>query len=202
MSYSIKEIFYSLQGEGFHSGRPSIFCRFTECNLSCSFCDTDFNGNDGINGGIYENAEDLVKTISSIWPSEDIKPFVVSTGGEPLLQFDASLIREMHRAGYEIAIETNGTIAVPQGIDWIAVSPKPNASLIQLSGNEIKVLYPVEGLDPSQYEALEFDYFFIQPVDTDDAAQNTINQKLSMKYCQENPNWRFSYQLHKILRIQ
>lgn len=202
MSYSIKEIFYSLQGEGFHSGRPAIFCRFTGCNLLCSFCDTDFNGNNGTDGGVYENAEDVVKTISSLWPSKNIKPFVVCTGGEPLLQLDFSLISEMHEAEYEIAIETNGTINAPQGIDWIAVSPKPNAPLVQQSGNEIKVLFPVEGLEPSQYERLDFNHFFIQPVDTKCEDQNIINQKLAMKYCQGNPQWRFSCQLHKVLGIQ
>lgn len=201
MSYIIKEIFYSLQGEGFHSGRPAVFCRFSGCNLSCSFCDTDFVGTDGPNGGVYES-DALIKQIVSIWPSTTINPFVVCTGGEPLLQLDKTLIDIMHQAGFEIAIETNGTIPAPEGIDWIAVSPKPNSKLKQKSGNEVKVLYPVETLRPDDYENLDFEYLFIQPVDTGDTKRNNFNQKSTIEYCQANPKWRFSYQLHKLLNIQ
>jgi 7-carboxy-7-deazaguanine synthase (Cx14CxxC type) len=201
MRYSIKEIFYSLQGEGFHSGRSAIFCRFSGCNLSCSFCDTDFIGVDGLNGGIY-NSEDLVKKISSLWPSNKVSPFVVCTGGEPLLQLNDLLIDAMHKAKFEIAIETNGTILAPKGIDWIAVSPKPNSDLTQRSGNEIKVLFPIEDLDPCSYGDLDFSYFFVQPVDTGDLGQNKKYQQLALQYCKKNPQWRFSYQLHKLLGIQ
>ena len=201
MSYSVKEIFYSLQGEGFHSGRPAVFCRFSDCNLACSFCDTDFIGTDGFNGGVYQ-PDDLVNKIAALWPSETVTPFVVCTGGEPLLQLDDLLIDAMHKAGFEIAIETNGTIISPKGIDWIAVSPKAGSELIQTSGNEIKVLFPIKDLDPSNYESFAFKYFFIQPVDTGDPDQNNKNQQSTIKYCQDNPQWRFSYQLHKLLGIQ
>ena len=201
MSYSVKELFYSLQGEGFHSGRPAVFCRFSDCNLSCSFCDTDFIGTDGENGGIYTVTE-LVNKIASLWPSPKIPLFVVCTGGEPLLQLDELLINTMHEANFEIAIETNGTIKVPMKLDWVAVSPKPDSDMIQKSGDELKVLFPLKDLDPTCYEALDFKYFFIQPVDTEDLNQNKENQRLTIDYCQNNPQWRFSYQLHKLLGIQ
>ena len=177
MTYSVKEIFYTLQGEGTHAGRPAVFCRFAGCNLwtgreedrssaVCKFCDTDFVGTDGTLGGKFAEAEDLAKVISSLWPVPSLKNrFVVLTGGEPSLQVDDSLVDGLHAEGFEIAIETNGTLLPPKGIDWICVSPKQGSTLALKKGSELKLVYPQRGLDPAELENLEFDHFLLQPMD-------------------------------------
>ena len=207
--YTIKEIYYTLQGEGFHTGRPAVFIRFSGCNLwsglekdrkdaICYWCDTDFIGTDGINGGKY-TALKIKNIVSNLWPiNESAKPYVVLTGGEPLLQVNENLINELHDAGFEIGLETNGTIIPPNGIDWICVSPKANTKLKLDKGNELKVIYPQCGVNPRIYENLEFDYFYIQPMDGK-------NQKLTVKksesFIMKHPQWRLSLQTHKILGI-
>ncbi|GAB4336403.1 MAG: 7-carboxy-7-deazaguanine synthase [Calditrichia bacterium] len=212
MIYSVKEIFYSLQGEGFHSGRPAVFCRFSGCNLwngkkddqansICTFCDTDFVGTDGEHGGKYASPRELVQKINSLWPqgvAEDNK-FVVLTGGEPLLQVDVPLIIELHAQGFYIAVETNGTQLPPPGLDWICVSPKMNAGIILTGGNELKLVYPQPGGDPAQFEDLEFEHFYLQPMDGPDREKNT---RLAVEYCLRNPKWKLSLQTHKYLGIQ
>ncbi len=214
MSYRVKEIFYSLQGEGANTGRGAVFIRFSGCNLwsgcegdraeaVCKFCDTDFIGTNGSGGGVYETAAELVATVLKEFPqtSKTCKPFVVCTGGEPLLQLDTELIDALHDASFEIAVETNGSISAPHGIDWITVSPKPNTTLLQRSGNELKLVFPVAELDPKNFEALEFDLFYIQPLDP----QSNIpcdNTKRALDFCLENPKWRISLQTHKILGIR
>ncbi len=209
MAYRIKEVFYSLQGEGFHSGRPAIFCRFSHCNLwtgkeadrhhaVCQFCDTDFIGTNGQNGGIFTNAEALCRHLSTFWPIQSQPPFVVLTGGEPLLQVDTALIDTLHSHGFEIAVETNGTIKAPQGIDWLCVSPKAGAPLIQDHGNELKLVYPQNTLLPEQLETLAFDYFYLQPMDGKALKDNT---EKAITYCLKHPKWRLSLQTHKILGI-
>ncbi|HID00959.1 MAG TPA: 7-carboxy-7-deazaguanine synthase, partial [Piscirickettsiaceae bacterium] len=176
MAYRIKEVFYSLQGEGFHSGRPAIFCRFSHCNLwtgleqdrsraICQFCDTDFIGTDGQHGGLFKRADQLVTHLLRFWPDPHIPPFVVLTGGEPLLQVDAQLIDALHAAHVEIAVETNGTLAAPAGIDWLCVSPKAGAPLIQTQGDELKLVYPQPQLQPHQVAHLAFTHFYLQPMD-------------------------------------
>lgn len=208
--YHIKEIFYSIQGEGYHTGRPAVFCRFSGCNLwsgreedrvhaLCSFCDTDFGGTDGTDGGIYEDAGLLVQKIAENWPHRDEHCFVVCTGGEPLLQMDDAFIVALHKAGFEVAVETNGTIAAPAGIDWLCVSPKACAPLVQNSGDELKLVYPQAGLEPARYEKLAFTNFYLQPMDGSDRKQAT---RLSLHYVLENPRWRLSLQMHKILNIR
>ncbi len=211
--YSVKEIFYSIQGEGFHSGRPAVFCRFSGCNLwsgkeedrqsaRCSFCDTDFTGTDGAQGGIYPSSFALAKIISGAWPGgreKSVRPFVVLTGGEPLLQLDAALVSDLHKEGFEIAVETNGTIAAPEGIDWICVSPKAGAGLMQASGDELKLVYPQAGADPADYAGLDFRHFFLQPMDGPSLGE-AIRQTLD--YVLAHPLWRISLQLHKILNVR
>lgn len=211
--YSVKEIFYSIQGEGYHSGRPAVFCRFSGCNLwsgqekdrqnsPCPFCDTDFTGTDGPGGGEYSTAHDLVSQISRMWPAgaaNSGRPFVICTGGEPLLQLDTGLIAGLHKAGFEIAVETNGTIAVPEGIDWICVSPKARARLVQVSGDELKLVYPQEEMDPEEYASLAFRYFFLQPMDGPGYEEATVRV---LNYVLEHPAWRISLQLHKILNVR
>jgi 7-carboxy-7-deazaguanine synthase (Cx14CxxC type) len=211
--YYVKEIFYSIQGEGYHSGRPAVFCRFSGCNLwsgkekdrknsPCPFCDTDFTGTDGPGGGEYSTAHDLVSQISRLWPSpaaDSGRPFVVCTGGEPLLQLDAGLIAGLHKEGFEIAVETNGTIAAPEGIDWICVSPKARARLVQVSGDELKLVYPQEGMDPEEYASLAFRHFFLQPLDGPGYEEATVK---TLKYVLEHPAWWISLQLHKILNVR
>lgn len=211
--YSIKEIFYSIQGEGYYSGRPAVFCRFTGCNLwsgreedrdkaPCKFCDTDFVGQNGINGGFYRSSSELAHKVSIAWmkkKNKSSKPFVVCTGGEPLLQLDAALIAALHEENFEIAVETNGTIAVPAGIDWICVSPKADVELVQLSGDELKLVYPQAGADPQQYANLNFRHFFLQPMDGVDREEAT---KQTLKYVLAHPQWRISLQLHKILGVR
>jgi len=210
LSYQVKEIFYSIQGEGYYSGRPAVFCRFTGCNLwsgkdedrkkaLCRFCDTDFVGSDGTAGGVYEDVNLLVEKIACHWPQSGTHRFVVCTGGEPLLQMDDKLITALHGAGFEIAVETNGTIEVPDGIDWICVSPKAGVELRQTGGDELKLVYPQAGLDPEQYLKLNFRYFFLQPMDgvnREEAIRQTLDYVLS------HPQWRISMQLHKILNIR
>ncbi|HEY1042404.1 MAG TPA: 7-carboxy-7-deazaguanine synthase [Telluria sp.] len=210
MTYSIKEMFYTLQGEGAHAGRPAVFCRFSGCNLwtgreddrasaICQFCDTDFVGTDGEGGGKFRDAEALAERIDSLWPqSHQVNKYVVFTGGEPLLQLDAPLIDAMHARGFTIAIETNGTLPVPPGVDWICVSPKMGSTLVVEKGNEIKVVIPQAGQDLAAYEQLEFDNFFVQPMDGPLAAFNT---KLAIETCKSNPRWKLSIQTHKLLQI-
>lgn len=207
--YAVKEIFFTLQGEGAQSGRPAVFCRFSGCNLwtgreedrhkaICQFCDTDFWGTDGLNGGKYPTPEALSDKIAALWPAPEGKPYVVCTGGEPLLQLDAPLIRALHERGFEIAVETNGTIAPPEGIDWICVSPKAGAELILQSGDELKLVYPQPGAEPEKYAGLDFDYFFLQPMD---GPFRELNTKLTLEYCMQHPQWRLSLQTHKMLGI-
>jgi len=206
--YKVKEIYYTLQGEGAHTGRGAVFCRFTGCNLwtglekdrpqaICQFCDTDFWGMDGENGGKY-SAADLAKKVRNLWPADLVKPYVVCTGGEPLLQMDAELIAAFKKEGLEIAIETNGTIIPPDGIDWVCVSPKANAELILTKGDEIKLIFPQLGAEPDLYENMDFDHFFLQPMDSEFSERNI---KMTLDYCLKNPQWRLSLQTHKMLNI-
>ena len=210
MAYSIKEIFYTLQGEGAHAGRPAVFCRFSGCNLwsgresdrgtaVCSFCDTDFVGTDGELGGKFADGASVAALIDSLWPqSHPQSKYVVFTGGEPLLQLDTALIAAKHDAGFTIAIETNGTLPVPPGVDWICVSPKMGATLVVEKGNEIKVVIPQLQQSLAAYEGLDFDHFFVQAMDGPLAAQNT---RLAIETCKRNPKWKLSLQTHKLLQI-
>ena len=209
MSYSVKEIYFTLQGEGFHTGKHAVFCRFSGCNLwsgleknrekaICNFCDTDFVGTDGINGDKYQNAESLVRKIDEIWDKNLNDKLVVFTGGEPLLQLNGELIDLLHERKFKVAIETNGTILPPKNIDWICVSPKKGAEFNLNYGNEIKLVYPQEGLDPEKFQDFDFDHFFIQPMDGKDLQKNILQ---SVSYCIENPLWRLSLQTHKIMGI-
>ncbi|MEY4108488.1 MAG: hypothetical protein RL181_2830 [Bacteroidota bacterium] len=209
MAYKIKEIFYTLQGEGGQSGRPAVFCRFSGCNLwsgreedrhkaICQFCDTDFWGTDGENGGRYPDPDVLASKIASLWPAPEGKPYVVCTGGEPLLQLDAVLVAALHRHGFEVAVETNGTVAAPEGIDWLCVSPKAGTELLLRAGSELKLVFPQPGAEPERFAGLDFEYFFLQPMDGPDAAENT---RLALAYCLGHPQWRLSLQTHKILQI-
>ena len=211
MSYTVKEVFYSLQGEGANVGRPAVFCRFSGCNLwsgheedrgraVCRFCDTDFVGTDGPGGGCFESAEELSCTVASAWPASDAqgRRFVVITGGEPLLQLDDALIQALHKYDFEIAIETNGTCLPPEGIDWISVSPKAGAKFVLREGNELKLIFPQEGADPEQFERLTFDHFFLQPMDGPERERNT---RLALQYCLAHPQWRLSIQTQKFLGI-
>lgn len=212
MSYSVKEIFYTLQGEGANAGRAAVFCRFTGCNLwtgrekdrtkaICKFCDTDFVGTDGINGGSYKDAFELAKKVRDTWKApfdKSPRPLVVCTGGEPLLQLDDKLVESFHNFGFEVAVETNGTIQPPKGVDWICVSPKVNAKLTLHTGDELKLVFPQAGTLPEQYENLDFKQFFLQPMDSSDS---NLNTQLAIEYCLANPKWRLSLQTHKILGI-
>jgi 7-carboxy-7-deazaguanine synthase (Cx14CxxC type) len=210
MTYSVKEIFYTLQGEGAQAGRPAVFCRFSGCNLwsgresdrataVCKFCDTDFVGTDGERGGKYADSEYLAETINGLWPDTyTASKYVVFTGGEPLLQLDDALIASMHARGFEIAIETNGTLPVPNGVDWICVSPKMGSQLVVGKGNEIKVVIPQDAQNLAAYEALDFDNFFVQAMD---GPATDANTKLAIEVCKRNPKWRLSLQTHKLLQI-
>ncbi len=210
MAYAVKEIFYTLQGEGANTGRPAVFCRFAGCNLwsgreadrtdaVCKFCDTDFVGTDGIGGGKFVTARELATEVARYWPaSSHDKRFIVCTGGEPLLQLDADLIDALHEERFEIAIETNGTLEVPAGVDWVCVSPKAGAELVVKAGDELKIVHP-QADDPRQFENLAFRYFYIQPMDGPNAAEWL---KASMQFCAENPKWRLSLQTHKLLGIR
>ena len=209
MSYSVKEIYLTIQGEGFHTGKHAVFCRFSGCNLwnglekdrkkaICSFCDTDFVGTDGINGSKYPNAELLANEIDKVWDKNINEKFVVFTGGEPLLQLDKSLVDLLHKKKFKVAIETNGTILPPENIDWICVSPKQGADFNLKYGNELKLVYPQKGLEPKNFKHLDFDHFFLQPMDGKDLQRNILQ---SVSYCIENPLWRLSLQTHKIMGI-
>ena len=209
MAYSVKEIFYTLQGEGAQAGRPAVFCRFAGCNLwsgresdrasaICRFCDTDFVGTDGVLGGKFADASALARLINAQWPEKQKHKYVVFTGGEPLLQIDTALIAAMHDQGFEIAIETNGTLSVPAGVDWICVSPKMGADLVVTRGNELKVVIPQDGQSLQDYAALDFDYFFLQPMD---GPALGINTQLAIATCKNQPQWRLSLQTHKLLQI-
>jgi 7-carboxy-7-deazaguanine synthase (Cx14CxxC type) len=213
MSYAVKEIFYTLQGEGAQSGRAAVFCRFAGCNLwsgreadrasaICRFCDTDFADTSGPGGGKFASAADLAEAIEQRWPSESEpvlgQRFVVCTGGEPLLQLDSSLIDELHVRDFEVAVESNGTVQAPPGLDWICISPKAGAPLKQLSGDELKLVYPQPKLEPALLEALSFRHFFLQPMDGPERQANT---EAALRYCLAHPRWRISLQMHKILGI-
>ncbi|WP_456267208.1 7-carboxy-7-deazaguanine synthase [Kushneria sp. AK178] len=212
--YSVKEAFYTLQGEGGQAGRASVFCRFTGCNLwsgrekdrassICRFCDTDFIGTDGQNGGKFRHATELAAHIEALWPEQaaHARPYVVFTGGEPLLQLDAALIEALHERGFEIAVETNGTLPAPEGIDWLCVSPKGRAELKQLSGHELKLVYPQEDALPERFTALEFDHFFLQPMDLAPRGETGNTMADTVAYCMAHPQWRLSLQTHKIAGI-
>jgi 7-carboxy-7-deazaguanine synthase len=210
MSYTVKEIFYTLQGEGANTGRAAVFCRFAGCNLwsgreqdraeaTCQFCDTDFVGTDGPGGGRFTTAENLAAAISDTWPAhEPGQRFVVCTGGEPLLQLDVALIQALHDQNFEIAVETNGTLPPPPGLDWLCVSPKAGAELQVRAGNEVKLVYPQSGIRPEDLEDLEFRHFFLQPMDGPERESNTA---LALDYCLTHPRWRLSLQTHKLLGI-
>jgi 7-carboxy-7-deazaguanine synthase len=213
VSYAIKEIFYTLQGEGANTGRPAVFCRFAGCNLwtgreedraeaVCRFCDTDFVGTDGSGGGKFGVAAELARAIAAAWPDAPGRAsrFVVCTGGEPLLQMDADLVEALHAEGFEVAVETNGTQEPPPGIDWLTVSPKAGARLVVRQGDELKLVYPQEeaAAQPERFEDLAFQHFFLQPMDGPDLEANTA---AALRYCLSHPRWRLSLQTHKLLGI-
>lgn len=209
MSYKVKEIYYTLQGEGMHSGRAAVFCRFTGCNLwsgreedrhtaICQFCDTDFIGTDGPGGGKFETPKALALAVRSQWTGDGV-PFVVCTGGEPLLQLDADLVGAFHKEGFEVGIETNGTIAAPPGVNHICVSPKSGSDLVLRGGHELKLVHPQAGISPADFEHMGFDCFFLQPMDGPLQKENTLS---SISYCLANPKWRLSLQIHKIIGIE
>lgn len=210
MSYAVKEIFHTLQGEGANAGRPAVFCRFAGCNLwsgrerdrasaICQFCDTDFVGTDGPGGGRFAEAGDLARAVAETWTAAEAgRRFVVCTGGEPLLQLDAALIAAFHAEGFEIAVETNGTIAAPEGIDWLCVSPKAGAALVQDSGDELKLVYPQSGAEPERFRHLSFANYFLQPMDGPARQDNT---NAAVAYCLAHPQWRLSVQTHKVIGI-
>ena len=213
MTYSAKEIYYTLQGEGAQTGRPAVFLRFAGCNLwsgrekdrasaVCKFCDTEFVGTDGPGGGKFVTADALADAVLSKWPESGVrsKPYVVCTGGEPLLQLDEPAIDALHRCGFEIGIETNGTLRAPAGVDWICVSPKADATVVQTSGHELKLVYPQlePEAQPERFENLDFEHFFLQPLDDEHKDSNT---QATIEYCLENPKWNLSLQTHKLLGI-
>lgn len=212
MAYAVKEIYYTLQGEGQMTGRPAVFLRFAGCNLwsghekdrpsaICPFCDTDFVGMDGIGGGRFATPAELTNAVCAAWPSTAsirAKPYVVCTGGEPLLQMDHILIQALQARGFEVAVETNGTLIPPDGLDWICVSPKAGAPLVLKSGNELKLVFPQPDAMPAEFEMLDFEYFFLQPMDGPNLAANTQE---ALSYCLEHPQWRLSVQTHKVLDI-
>ena len=225
MAYAVKEIYLTLQGEGWHAGRPAVFCRFAGCNLwsgrekdrataECRFCDTDFVGTDGPGGGVFATAADLARAIAAKWPQnghgngrrnggrnggkKEPRPFVVCTGGEPLLQIDAPLIAALHGEGFEVAVETNGTLPAPQGLDWICVSPKAGQRLELRAGDELKLVYPQAGARPDAFEELDFRHFLLQPMD---GAARDANTRRAIDYCLAHPRWRVSLQTHKYLGI-
>ena len=210
MSYAVKEIFYTLQGEGAQAGRAAVFCRFSGCNLwsgreedrataLCRFCDTDFVGVDGSGGGKFASAAELAAVVAGQWPaSSSSQRFVVCTGGEPLLQLDSELIDALHARDFEIAVETNGTVQAPAGIDWLCVSPKAGTHLVQKSGDELKLVFPQTDADPAQFEDYRFKNFFLQPMD---GPNRILNTDLAVRYCMDHPLWRLSLQTHKIVGI-
>ncbi|MDO9437738.1 7-carboxy-7-deazaguanine synthase [Hydrogenophaga sp.] len=212
MGYAIKEVFYTLQGEGLRAGRSAVFCRFAGCNLwsgreedreraTCQFCDTDFVGTDGVRGGKFAHAEQVATLAASLWPAGEGHRYIVLTGGEPLLQVDAPLIDALHGQGFEIAVETNGTLPAPAGLDWICVSPKAGADWVQRSGHELKLVWPQMTLRPEAVQALQdlqFDHWLLQPMD---GPQRAANTRTAIDFCQRHPRWRLSLQTHKILDI-
>jgi len=210
MTYSVKEIFYTLQGEGAQAGRPAVFCRFAGCNLwsglerdrataVCTFCDTDFVGTDGAGGGKFRTAADLARAVAALWPKgQGGQPYVVCTGGEPILQLDPALIDAFHAEGFEIAVETNGTLEPPPGIDWICVSPKADAGIVLTAGDELKLVFPQAKAMPDRFTGLPFRHFFLQPMDGPDRAANT---QAAIAWCLAHPQWRLSLQTHKITGI-
>jgi 7-carboxy-7-deazaguanine synthase (Cx14CxxC type) len=209
VSYSVKEIFLTLQGEGGQAGRPAVFCRFAGCNLwsgreadraqaVCTFCDTDFVGLDGPGGGRFERPEALARAIEDAWQGGREHRLVVLTGGEPLLQVDEALLGALHARGFAVAVETNGTLPVPDGVDWICVSPKADAPLAQTTGQELKLVFPQAGVDPARFEALPFERFLLQPMDGPDRVANT---QAAIAYCLAHPRWRLSVQTHKYIGI-
>jgi 7-carboxy-7-deazaguanine synthase len=209
MAYHVKELFYTLQGEGAQAGRPAVFCRFAGCNLwtgreedrsraVCKFCDTAFVGTDGPGGGRFADAVALARAVSAAWPGTSGRRFVVLTGGEPLLQIDAELIEALHSAQFQIAVETNGTLPLPRGLDWVCVSPKAGAELVVRKGSELKLVFPQEGAPPTTFEGLDFEHFFVQPMD---GPSREANAKLAVAFCLQNPKWRLSLQTHKLLGI-
>jgi 7-carboxy-7-deazaguanine synthase len=210
VTYRVKEIFYTLQGEGANTGRPAVFCRFASCNLwtgrekdrhraVCKFCDTDFTGTGGPGGGKFYSPLELATAVSAHWPAAaGGKPFVVCTGGEPLLQLNGPAVDMLHRHGFEVATETNGTQAAPPGLDWVCVSPKAGAPLRLTRGDELKLVYPQDGADPASFEGLDFGRFYLQPMDGPDAEAST---RAAVEYCLAHPRWRLSLQTHKYLGI-
>lgn len=217
MAYAVKEIFYSLQGEGAQVGRPAVFLRFAGCNLwsglerdrkyaVCQFCDTDFVGTGGPDGDVFVTPEELAEAVMEHWPksaaataSSGSRPLVICTGGEPLLQLDEPAIAALHARGFEVAVETNGTRAVPEGIDWLCVSPKANVEMLVRTGHELKLIYPQAGAEPELYADLNFEHFFLQPMDGPALAENT---RLAVNYCLSHPRWRLSLQTHKLLGLR
>jgi 7-carboxy-7-deazaguanine synthase len=211
MTYAVKEIFYTLQGEGANTGRAAVFCRFAGCNLwtgresdrheaTCRFCDTDFVGIDGPGGGRFASPAALADAVAAAWPEgSPERRFVVCTGGEPLLQLDTSLVQALHDAGFEVAVETNGTIPPPPGLDWLCVSPKADAQLVVRGGDELKLVFPQTGAHPADFEDLEFSHFFLQPMDGPEREANTA---AALQYCLEHPRWRLSLQTHKLLGLR
>lgn len=211
MTYAVKEIYYTLQGEGAQAGRGAVFLRFAGCNLwsgreadrsgaVCQFCDTDFVGTDGPGGGRFSSADELAEAVAAKWPAaKGGRRYVVCTGGEPLLQLDAAAVEALHERGFEVAIETNGTMAPPSGVDWICVSPKAGTELKLTAGDELKLVYPQTGAEPARYEGLSFDHFFLQPMD---GPQRETNTKLAVEYCLAHPQWRLSLQTHKLAGLR
>ncbi len=215
MAYSVKEIFYTLQGEGANAGRAAVFCRFAGCNLwsgreqdrasaVCRFCDTDFVGIDGDGGGRFADAPALARAVASHWPRDAGgqligRPLVVLTGGEPLLQVDEALVVALKALGFELAVETNGTVPAPAGLDWLCVSPKAGAPLLQRQGQELKLVFPQVGMDPAEFESLAFEHFFLQPMD---GPQVKAHTQAAVQYCQTHPRWRLSVQTHKVIGIR
>jgi 7-carboxy-7-deazaguanine synthase (Cx14CxxC type) len=212
VTYSVKEIFYTLQGEGAQSGRAAVFCRFAGCNLwngreedraqaICKFCDTDFVGTNGPGGGKFATADDLASAVARRWPEGEhprSRRYVVCTGGEPLLQLDNAAIAAFHRRGFEVSVETNGTVPAPAGIDWVCVSPKAGTELVVKSGHELKLVYPQEGHTPAEFASLDFQHFFLQPMD---GVLRKHNGQTAVAYCLEHPQWRLSTQVHKAMGI-
>jgi 7-carboxy-7-deazaguanine synthase (Cx14CxxC type) len=211
MTYTVKEIFYTLQGEGANTGRPAVFCRFAGCNLwsgiesdreksTCRFCDTDFVWKSAAGVGKFNSPTELVNAVAELWPLQvGGNPLVVCTGGEPLLQLDSDLISAFHAQGFEVAVETNGTLSAPEGIDWLCVSPKADAELVITVGDELKLVFPQEGVSPQLYESLAFSTFYLQPMDGPQREEYT---QLAIEYCKANPRWRLSIQVHKIIGIR
>lgn len=208
--YAVHEIFYSLQGEGAQAGRPAVFCRFAGCNLwsgreedresaMCRFCDTEFVGTEGDQGGLFEHPDALAAAIEANWRGGRDHRFVVCTGGEPLLQLDEPVVSALHRRGFTVAVETNGTRQAPRGVDWLCVSPKAGAELVQRSGNELKVVFPQPGAEPYLFESLSFDYWYLQPLDDDHRDEHT---EAAIRYCLQHPRWRLSLQRHKFLGLR